>query len=178
MGKGPTTGICTGFAPGSSGLTPEGAINVIDQSTAQVGTLVNPLDPHGWHPLPEQSGRVMRRARRIDLWRQDGVIKVDAGFQDSGMGRDGTRTAIHEYRVHAEVKPASGTLLALHAIPHVLPLRECPGAVVKATRMVGRNVADFRAEVIDRLASTSGCTHLNDVLRSLSDVPYLARQLP
>jgi hypothetical protein len=44
--------------------------------------------------------------------------------------------------------------------------------------MIGRNVAEFRSAVLETLPSTLGCTHLNDVLRALSDVPTLARLLP
>ena len=108
---------------------------------------------------------------RVDL------IKVDAGFQDSGSNPNGGRTAIHEYRVHAEIAAPSGELVALQALPLILPYRECPGAAIKATRMIGRNVSDFRNAVVETLPSTLGCTHLNDVLRALADVPVLARRL-
>lgn len=69
-------------------------------------------------------------------------------------------------------------MVALQVLPMILPFRECPGASVKATRMIGRNVAEFRSAVLETLPSTLGCTHLNDVLRALSDVPTLARLLP
>ena len=128
--------------------------------------------------MPVQEGPQKRRARRIDLWRDGGLIKVDAGFQDSGSNPEGGRTAVHEYRVFAEIDAASGTVLALQALPLILPYRECPGASVKATRMIGQNVAQFRQSVLDTLPGTLGCTHLNDVLRALSDAPMLARLLP
>ena len=89
-----------------------------------------------------------------------------------------TRTAIHEYRVYAEIDEADGTLLALQALPLILPFRECPGASMKAARMVGQNVGEFRQSVLDTLVGTIGCTHLNDVLRALADVPALAAMLP
>ena len=177
--KGRMVGICTGFTEGGSSLTDEGRVDHSDQSATEVGPLVNPDDPIGWHDLPEQAGRPLaRRARRIDVWRDEGVLKVDAGFQDSGPKPQGTRTAIHEYRVYAEVNEADGTLLALQALPLILPFRECPGASMKASRMVGQNVGEFRQAVLDTLVGTVGCTHLNDVLRALADVPTLARMLP
>lgn len=177
--KGRMVGICTGFTEGASSLADDGTVDHGDQSATEVGPLVNPDDPLGWHELPEQAGRPLaRRARRIDVWRAEGVLKVDAGFQDSGPNPQGTRTAIHEYRVYAEVDEASGTLLALQALPLILPFRECPGASIKASRMVGQNVREFRQAVLDTLAGTVGCTHLNDVLRALADVPALARSLP
>ena len=119
-----------------------------------------------------------RRARRIDIWRAEGVIKVDAGFQDSGPNPQGTRTAIHEYRVYAEIDEATERLLSLQVLPLILPFRECPGASIKAARMVGERVGEFRQAVLDTLIGTVGCTHLNDVLRAFADIPSLIRMLP
>ena len=183
--KGPREGVCTGFAPGASALAIDGSIDVNHSSTV-VGPFDNPDDPAGWHALPAQEGPQSRRARRIDLWREDGLIKIDAAFQDSGpcppgegMKRPtGERIAIHEYRVHAEVDHASGVLVTMQVLPLILPFQECPGASIKATRMIGQKVADFRGAVIETLPTTMGCTHLNDVLRGLSDIVVLAAQLP
>lgn len=175
--KGPREGVCTGFAPGASALASDGSVEVNHSSTV-VGPFNNPDDPAGWHALGEQQGSPQsRRARRIDLWREDGLIKVDAAFQDSGPGPTGARIAIHEYRVHAEVDPASGVLVTMQVLPLILPFQECPGASIKATRMIGQKVGDFRGAVIDTLPTTMGCTHLNDVLRGLSDIPVLANRL-
>ena len=177
--KGRMVNICTGFTEGGSSLSEDGSVDHSDQSATEVGPLANPDDPAGWHDMPVQEGRPLaRRARRIDIWRAEGVLKVDAGFQDSGPNPGGTRTAIHEYRVYAEIDEADGTLLALQALPLILPFRECPGASMKAARMVGQNVGEFRQSVLDTLVGTIGCTHLNDVLRALADVPALAAMLP
>lgn len=171
--------ICTGFTEGASSLSADGSVDHADQSSAEVGELANPDDPAGWHNMPEQKGRPMaRRARRIDIWRAEGVIKVDAGFQDSGPNPQGTRTAIHEYRVYAEIDEASDRLLSLQALPLILPFRECPGASIKAARMVGDQVGEFRQAVLDTLVGTVGCTHLNDVLRAFADIPSLIKVLP
>ena len=177
--KGRMVNICTGFTEGASSLADDGSVDHADQSSTEVGSLVNPDDPMGWHEMAEQTGKPMaRRARRIDVWRAEGVIKVDAGFQDSGPNPEGTRTAIHEYRVYAEIDEANDRLLALQALPLILPFRECPGASVKAARMVGEPVGGFRQAVLDTLTGTVGCTHLNDVLRAFADVPSLVRMLP
>ncbi|WP_374526915.1 DUF2889 domain-containing protein [Novosphingobium sp.] len=176
--KGVMDDICTGFATGGSAFKPDGTPDNVNQSFTEVGPLEHPDDPLGWHAMPYQEGPQKRRARRIDLWRENGVIKVDAGFQDSGSNPRGGRTAIHEYRVYAEIDPADDRLLALQALPLILPYRECPGASVKATRMIGQNVTQFRGAVLETLPATLGCTHLNDVLRALADVPALARLLP
>ena len=177
--KGRMVNICTGFTEGASSLSDDGSVDHAHQSSTEVGPLVNPDDPAGWHEMPEQQGRPMaRRARRIDIWRAEGVIKVDAGFQDSGPNPQGSRTAIHEYRVYAEIDESTTKLLSLQALPLILPFRECPGASIKAARMVGEPVGEFRQAVLDTLTGTIGCTHLNDVLRAFADVPSLIRMLP
>lgn len=168
--------ICTGFAAGSSALRHHNETKSF-ADPAHVGPLENPAEPHGWHEMPEQSGPAMRRARRIDVWKQDDLLMIDAGFQDSGTSPNGGRRGVHEYRVYAEVDPATGILLALQVLPYILPFQECPGASIKAARMVGQKLSDFRDAVLDTLPATMGCTHLNDVLRALADVPALARQL-
>jgi hypothetical protein len=167
--------VCTGFATGASSLDPAG--RPTDQSRAEVVELENPDDALGWHPLAEQKGPQMRRARRIDIFRDGGLLQIDAGFQDSGTNPRGTRTAIHEYRVYAEVDSATMTLVSIQALPLILPFRECPGASVKVGRLVGRPLEGFREEVLTSLPGTLGCTHLNDVLRALADVPALAATL-
>ncbi len=175
--RGPRENICTGFATGASSLSPEGAPAIGRTSSAEVGPLADPADPPGWHVMPEQSGIKFRRARRLDLYRDGDLLHADLGFQDSGSNPQGTRTGLHEYRVHAEIDPDTMTLVSLQALPLILPFRECPGAAVKIGRLVGQPVATLRDAVPQILRSTMGCTHLNDVLRSLSDVPVLARHL-
>jgi hypothetical protein len=170
--------VCTGFAEGSSSLLDVAAPGAVMASSTAVGPLENPDDPLGWHMMARQHGPQMRRARRIDLWREGAVIKVDAAFQDSGSARDGGRVAIHEYRVYADVDAERGALLALESQPLILPYRECPGASIEAARMIGQPLEKFRTAVIETLPATLGCTHLNDVLRALADVPALAEMLP
>lgn len=171
--------VCTGFATGSSALAADGGTNAHLQSSADVGPLEHPDDPQGWHAMPAQGGRPQgRRARRIDLWRDGDLICVDAGFQDSGTKPAGGRRAVHEYRVYAEVETATGRLASVQALPLILPFPECPGAAVKVARMVGADVRALRGAVIERLPMTFGCTHLNDVIRALADVPSLAANLP
>jgi len=169
--------ICTGFATGATSLAARGRSNPDVQSRTEVGPLENIDDPAGWHAMPLQSGPQMRRARRIDIHRDSGMLRVDIGFQDSGSNPRGTRTAIHEYRVHAEIDPATMALVSIQALPLILPFRECPGASVKIGRLVGQKVGTFRDAVLATLPGTLGCTHLNDVLRALADVPTLADHL-
>ena len=144
-----------------------------------VGPLVHADDPHGWHDLAALPPVSLRRARRIDVWRDpvDGTVMIDAAFQDSSGHPDHERVAIHEYLLHARVDPDTLLVTVVEADPRILPFTSCPNAVGTATRVVGTPVAELRTTVLDRLAKTDGCTHLNDALRALAEVPVLLAQL-
>lgn len=59
-------------------------------------------------------------------------------------------------------------------MPRSLPYDECPLAVHNVTALAG---TPLRTTVLGRLRGPLGCTHLNDMLRTLADVPELARRL-
>jgi len=50
-------------------------------------------------------------------------------------------------------------------------------AATNVHRMVGTLLTDLRAAVLQELKGIAGCTHLNDALRALAEVPALARAL-
>jgi len=139
--------------------------------------LRNPADPQGWHAFAEHDGPGFRRARRIDVTRKDDLIRIDSAFQDSAKLREGGRVAIHEYNLAATVDAESLEVLSLEPEARILPFRECPGAVHNLARLVGRNLAQVREDVLEMLRGPDGCTHLNDALRALADVPRLVEQL-
>ena len=170
-------GICAGFRPGASSLDEHGRPRHDIQSSARVESLVNPDDLAGWHPLATQDGVGMRRARWIDIWKDAGVIRIEAGFQDSSTAPHGGRDAVHEYRVAATADLNGMVLRSVSADPRVLPYRECPAAAANINRMIGTPLSGLRDEVLAQLPGTLGCTHLNDVLRALADVPHLAVML-
>jgi hypothetical protein len=168
-------GVCIGFAPGSSSLAVDR--ETLGDYTQVVTSLVHPEEPAGWHDFPESPEMSMRRARRIDVWRDGDVIRVDSSFQDSSGDPEYGRVAVHEYGLEATVDVASGNLTSVTADPRVLPFLECPGAVDNITRLIGLPVRDLRSAVPEMLGRTNGCTHLNDALRALAEVPILADQL-
>jgi hypothetical protein len=157
--------ICSGLRTGSSGL------NFAGDGIA-TPDLRNPEDPEGLHAFPALQGPSMRRARRIDVSR-DGVIRIDAHFQDSASTPEGGRSALHEYGLRATADPVSMTLQSIEAEPRVLPFAECPAAADNVSRLVGTPLARLREVVLERLKGTVGCTHLNDALRALAEVPVL-----
>lgn len=166
-------GICTGFMPGSSGLAPDGSSRWTHR-TQEVVPLESSLDPHAWHEIRQIDEVAMRRARRIDVWLEDGLIHVDAMFQDSATRPEGGRIAVHEYTLTATADLTARTLRSVEPVPRVLPYAECPLAVRNAGSLVGTPLSDLRAVVLERLKGVAGCTHLNDAMRALADVPRLA----
>lgn len=166
--------ICAGFRPGSAALDD---LNGQRQNSFPVPPLTNPDDPDGWHQMPDTAGTSMRRARRVDAWFEGGIIHIDAGFQDSATTPAGHREAVHEYQVSATADPATMKILSISADPRILPYRECPAAVDNVQRLVGEPLHELRSTVLTVLRRINGCTHLNDVLRSLAEVPALLEHL-
>jgi hypothetical protein len=172
-------GICSGFRDGSSALNPDGTLKGISSNTPCPPPLVDPADPLGWHELDDHPEIAMRRARRIDVWNEGGVIGIDSMFRDSCWNpANGEEAVVHEYQILGTADRATGTLLSVTAVPRILPYVECPGAAPNAAWMIGTALRDMRAEVLERLRSTDCCTHLNDGLRALAEVPVLTDSLP
>jgi hypothetical protein len=169
-------GICAGFAAGSSGLE----LNT-DRSGTPAPDLRHPDDLDGWHHFTDQDGAVgMRRARRIDAWiddQADGRIVVDSSFQDSATTPARTRAVVHEYGLRATADPTSLRLLSVSAEPAVLPFVECTSAPANLARLIGTALPELRHKVLAELRGTAGCTHLNDAMRALAEVPALVSYL-
>jgi len=173
----PMEGVCIGFRPGSAALLRDGG-TANDHRCAEVPPLTHPDDPDGWHAITEPPGVSMRRARRIDVRVEDGVIRIHSGFQDSASAPNlpaGHRVAVHEYVLEATADLATGRVLSLAAEPRVLPFRECIDAPGNIERLLDASMRDLRPMVLEALRKTLGCTHLNDALRMLSDAPLLAQ---
>lgn len=169
--------VCWGLQEGNSGVSASGPNRSV--ADADAGELRNPQDREGWHDFPENEGPGFRRARRIDVSRDpaDGLIRVDSAFQDSAKRKDGGRIAIHEYNLRVTVDPDTLEILELQPEARILPFSECPGAIHNTQRLVGSSIADIRYEVLANLRGPEGCTHLNDALRALAEVPRLVGYL-
>lgn len=166
-------GTCIGFRSGSNALDSEGRARA-DQNSSVVVPLTNPDDPDGWHAFPQIAGINFRRARRIDVWREGPNLAVTSHFQDSvNLPGCEERLAVHEYLVSATVN-AAGQLITVEARPGTLPYAACRVATYNLAALLGTHVGELRDAVLTMLKGSSGCTHLNDVARSLADVPILA----
>lgn len=169
-------GVCIGFRSGSLALDENGRASE-DSNTARIAPLVNPSDPKGWHELEMFDGINFRRARRIDVWRDGDMLAAECHFQDSGSAPDGgPRIAIHEYLLEARFDK-NGRLDALTAQPGTLPFPECRAAPTNLSVLLGTRANELRETVLNRLKASHGCTHLNDAVRSLAEVPTLAANL-
>ncbi len=168
--------LCAGWALDGSMIA---AIKEHGQNPAPLGppapVLSTTADPHAFHALPELAPTATRRLRRIDVGpgAADGSHPVDVFFRDTYRGEDGEEIVVHEYSVTATVDGSARTVLAIDARPDVLPWMECPQAVASASRLVGEQLAGLRPLVRTTFVGTTTCTHLNDVLRGLADVPSL-----
>lgn len=169
-------GVCIGFRPGSVALDDGGPR--AGQNVMPVAALDANGDPFGWHNLAPQQGTAARRARRIDVRIEGDSIAIDAHFQDSATTPAGSRMAVHEYLLTATADRETMTLRSIAADPRILPYQDaCPAAILNIGRLVGTPLAVLRQTVLDRFARTEGCTHLNDMMRSLAEAPHLAAAL-
>jgi hypothetical protein len=164
-------GVCIGFAPGSSAFNPSS-----DRSGTPAPDLRHPEDPEGWHAFTVQDSVGLRRARRIDVW-LDEVIVIDSAFQDSASTPEGGRAVVHEYCLRVTADPESLRVLSIEAEPRVLPHMECPSATTNLSRLRDWPLSGLREKVLAELRGTAGCTHLNDALRALAEVPTLVDRL-
>lgn len=169
------TNVCWGFQPGFSSHDRDERPG--HETAADGKELRNPTDPEGWHQFPDSEGLSFRRARRIDVWREADAIRVEASFQDSAPRREGGRSALHEYILRLTLDPETLVISSLEPEPRVLPFRECPGAMANAKALVGTKMDGIREAVLEHLRGPAGCTHLNDALRALADVPELLAAL-
>ncbi|MEX5708737.1 DUF2889 domain-containing protein [Parafrankia sp. FMc6] len=157
------------------------------------GDLAVDEDPLGWHPLPPMGTHAMRRLRRIDLvpiggepagagpartGAADGAaaFRADAFFRDTYREASGAEVVVHEYGIDATVDQSARVVRSMGRAG-VLPGPECPQALASAERIVGLGAADLRRTVSRTFTGTTTCTHLNDTLRSLGDLPDLIERL-
>ncbi len=169
-------GICAGFQKGASALGPNGKPPAVHAIQPVVDLPVNE-DPLAWHELFEVTEVSARRSRRIDVWRDGNQFQIDAFFQDAGTSPAGPRIAVHEYTIQASFDAHSGIVTSIQALPQVLPFLECPMAAMNVGRLVGQPLREFRSIVNELLPGIDGCTHMNDALRALAEVPVLAAQI-
>jgi hypothetical protein len=136
-------------------------------SAPDLGRPDDPLAVHATGPLPFGA---LRRRRRVDLLPGE-PGPVDATFRDTYQTHDG-EGVLHEYLLRTTLD-AAGRLGPVAAEPRVLPWVECPAAAEHVTLVSGAPAADLARLVPATITGLSSCTHLNDLLRSLTCLPRL-----
>jgi hypothetical protein len=172
------TGICSGFRADGPPIQRITRGEDPQHNLVPAFDLAEPSDPFAWHDLPDapQDSPMLRRRRRIDV--TDGAeVVVDSAFRDSMWSPEHVETVVHEYGVHAVVDRDSMRLTSITADPRVLPFQTCPAAAANVDLLVGEPMATLRHRVLEQIVSTDGCTHLNDALRALAEVPVLLDEL-
>lgn len=166
-------GVCSGYRSGGLAIRARAAGLNLDQNIAIVAALADDDDPLAWHDLRVPSDVAMCRRRRLDVWAEADHYRVNAMFRDNTWEPDGDESIVHEYELTATVDATTLTLTSLEATPRVLPYPECPMAVDELQRCIGFDVAGLRTSILDTLRGIDGCTYLNDMLRSLAELPTL-----
>jgi hypothetical protein len=166
--------ICSGLRPGGTAQQAFAGETESAHAIRTAGPLVTDDDALAWHEFPARPVVSMRRHRRVDVTPVDGVLEIDSFFRDSYWEPDGTEMALHEYNVVARVDATEHTLLDVKATPRVLPFLECQWAPEHVVLLIGRPVQSFRTDVQTTLTELQACTHLNDMMRCLTEVPSLA----
>ena len=166
--------VCMGWAVDSQAARVLAASGSLPPPvTPEAPDLVAADDPRGWHTLGALGPWGMSRRRRVDARDEGDHVQVDAMFRDSFLDVAGQERVLHEYGVRVTLDPHEHRVHTVEADPRVLPHLECPAAGASAARLVGMPCADLRDLVSLTLFGPSTCTHLNDLMRSLADVPAL-----
>jgi hypothetical protein len=164
--------VCSGWRSDGTMMT------MIDQTgvlTLPGGPDADPLDggdAGGWHTLPALTPGAIRRQRLLDVGRGTPRL-VCAHLRDSHCGDDARSTVLHEWSVQATYDATTDQFDTVRATPQVLPWDECPAAADSARRLSGASTDEVRRMLRSEFSGVSTCTHLTELLRSLSAVADL-----
>jgi hypothetical protein len=173
--------ICSGWREDGTMLV---TLKTKGQFPVPIGPPANSLesstDREAWHEIEPLGPGAMRRRRLIDLapLEDSDALRVFAMFRDTHVGHDGVESILHEYCLSAGLDRSREVITECVAQPRVLPWAECPAAADSASRLNGLRLDELNSYVGRELRGTSTCTHLNDLLRSLSKLTTLLSRMP
>jgi hypothetical protein len=173
-----TSRVCAGLGPGSVSFVRMERDGNMGHNLTPAVEVADPDDAWSWHDIDPAPLVCMRRRRRVDVVRSIGDIQVEAMFRDACWDPDGTEESLHEYSLEATVDPSSMVLTSISARPRSLPFPDCQSAGGYVDKLVGTPMSALRRQVTKILVGAECCTHLNDMLRALAEVPVLVGYLP
>lgn len=125
-------------------------------------------DPLVWHEDAAMPPTSFRRRRMLEVEpATDDEVAVTGYFRDTFMRPDNVEMVVHEYGLRATLSGDPLVLDSVEAVPGSLPLDHCPLAASTAHRIEGLPLSEVELAVRREVAGPTGCTHLNDELRSL-----------
>jgi hypothetical protein len=172
-GRKPPVDVCAGWAAGGTllaGLTDFGPPLHIGPAAP---SFVANDDALGWHEITPLPPHGTRRARRLDVWEEQGGAWAESFFRDSHVDGDGAETVVHEWTIRAELDLSTRSFASGAARSGPLPYPECPAAGDSAGRLAGMPFDGLRRAIRTSFVGPSTCTHLNDTFRSMEDVGAL-----
>ena len=134
-------------------------------------------DPLAWHDRPALPPGSMRRARRLDLVADGDGLGFDVHFRDTTSTATAWRARSTSTRCGAGSTPRPTRSSSSTPPPTCCRGWSAPRRSAAPSRLVGATVDELRAVVRADFVGTSTCTHLNDTLRGLADLPALAATL-
>jgi Protein of unknown function (DUF2889) len=172
----PHIDICAGWvAGGELALRPEGDLPAFHPFRLQT-----PDEQVAWAALPVLPPASFRRHRVTEV-RENAEdptgIRATSWFYDVVRPQSGEPLVLHNYRVRADVAAGDHRVTACTADPGPLPTSDCHAAASSSEWLVGLALPDIYSAVREKFKGTSTCTHLNEQLRSLSDVTLLTQLL-
>ncbi len=111
--------------------------------------------------------QAMRRRRYIIINSEDHIPQtIYCGFRDTMGELTGEEKVLHEY--HLSIKVNTSTLLIENATATSkwLPFNECKSAETSVNALIGSGFDSISETVKLKLNNSTGCLHLNDLLRS------------
>ncbi len=174
----PLSGVdqCAGWSAGGEMLTKiEAAGGTLQMDLSP--TLVSADDELGDPSMGALPPMATRRRRVTTATGRDDVFEMVNRFRDSFADPDGIERALHEWTTVATFDSTTRALTSIEVSAGQLPWIECPSAAPSALRLLGCTPAEIGPTVGGSFLGPSTCTHLNDALRSLEDLPDLFDQL-
>ncbi|HZM54843.1 MAG TPA: DUF2889 domain-containing protein, partial [Acidimicrobiales bacterium] len=114
-----------------------------------------------------------RRTLEYEAFDAGDSLRIVGRLRDTRpWARDGQAiTLVHDIELRVTVRITDMTITESEAEMHTFPHTECPGIVPAFAGLVGLNVArGFTREVQNRFGGPRGCTHLEQLARSLGPV--------